>query len=211
MISQFNPDWNKAYNFLDPKNRAEIAKQDAYNVSGPLTMAPYKSGGGDVIISPWGSNRALDSGQYAEGFVYLIETDSVVNADKLANLQPNPLEFCSKELRVDPNNMLSLQRHRGRQEYWDVKKGVLTVVLDGERIDVPAGKAIFIPQGAVHCMCNVSDSPVTVIELQTGVCREEDNVRLADFSDRATYPITTETEYRSAQLYDSLCAEIRQK
>lgn len=209
--SRFNPFWNKDYDFSDAKNLAEIAKQDAFDVNGPLTMTPYKAGGGDVITSPWGSNRALDGGQYAADFVYAIAAEGVVNADKLANLKPKPLEFCSKELVVDPNNMLSLQRHRGRQEHWDVKAGVLTVVLDGERIDVPAGQSIFIPQGAVHCMCNVSDAPVTVVELQTGVCREEDNVRLADFSKRPTYPITTETEFKSAQIYGALCDDIAQK
>lgn len=211
MTGHFNPDWNPHYNFSDPKNLAEIEKQDAFDRAGPLTMTQYQSGGGDTIQSPWGSNKALDAGNYPDGYVYKVNADEVVNPDSLSLLQPRPREFCSKELVVRPGNMLSLQRHRGRQEYWAVKEGVLNVILNGERIDVPAGKAIFVPQRAVHCMNNVSDHSVTVIELQTGICREEDNVRLIDFAGRPTYPLTTENEWRSAQAYALLQQEIVEK
>ena len=118
-----------------------------------------------------------------------------------------------------PGNQLSLQRHRGREEYWVVKEGLLTVIVDGQMIDVPAGQAIFIPQGAIHCMNNRTDANVHVEELQFGICREADNVRLVDATvdaqgnpaPRPTYPLTTQTEFESAKLFAALAVEIAAK
>ncbi|MFA7276655.1 MAG: phosphomannose isomerase type II C-terminal cupin domain [Pseudobdellovibrionaceae bacterium] len=209
MATRFNLEWNPHYDFASEQNRSEIERNDVYDPEADMNY--YQSGGGDVIPSPWGSNKALDAGKYAEGHIYTIGNDEVVNPQCLAAIDPRPTEFCSKELIVNPGNMLSLQRHRGRQEYWAVQEGTLTVVLDGVRHDVPAGKAIFIPQGAAHCMINVSEQPVKVIELQTGICRENDNIRLVDFSGRPTYPLTSEVEFESAKLYARIQREIVQK
>jgi uncharacterized cupin superfamily protein len=112
---------------------------------------------------------------------------------------------------VNPGYMLSLQRHRGRAEIWEVTEGVLTVIMDGKRHDVEAGNSITLPKGSVHCMINSSDKPVVVRETQTGICRESDNIRLVDFNNRPTYPLTSEVEFLSAQLYAEIQAEHAQR
>ena len=65
-------------------------------------------------------------------------------------------------------------------------------------------------------MNNKTNAPVHVEELQFGICREADNVRLLDATrddagnpkPRATYPIRNEIEFKSAQLFAKLANEI---
>lgn len=179
MNARFPLQWNPHYDFNDPASQKEIAAVDSYDLASDA--ADYSSG--DVIISPWGNNQVLES------------------------KKENGVEICIKKIMVKPGYMLSLQRHRGREELWAVEQGVLTVISNGTRHDVPAGQSITLPKGAVHCMINSSDAPVTVIETQRGVCREKDNIRLVDFNNRPTYPLTTENEYKSAILYAQIQAE----
>lgn len=179
MTDRFPAKWNPHYDFNDPASKKEIAAVDGYDLA--ADAADYS--GGDIIESPWGSNQVLES------------------------KKENGVEICIKKITVKPGYMLSLQRHRGREELWAVEQGVLTVISNGERHDVPAGQSITLPKGAVHCMINSSDSPVTVIETQKGICREKDNIRLLDFNNRPTYPLTTENEYKSAILYAEIQAE----
>lgn len=190
-----------------------------------MKMTPYQRGGGSVIDSPWGSNQSLDCDDANADTVqnYLakfgLTFGTLLNANASHGGRAEPVEFCVKDLVVRPGNQLSLQKHQGREEFWVVKKGLLTVVVDGQRIDVEEGNAIFIPKGAVHCMNNRTDADVEVEELQLGICREEDNVRLLDATrdqngnpkPRATYPIVTENEFKSAQIFAKLANEIAAK
>jgi mannose-6-phosphate isomerase-like protein (cupin superfamily) len=178
-MDKFQAAYNPHYDFQNPANRKEIDVVDSYDIHSDA--ADYTSG--DVIESPWGSNQVLES------------------------KKENGVEICIKKITVKPGYMLSLQRHRGREELWAVEEGVLTVISNGERHDVPAGESITLPKGAVHCMINSSHAPVTVIETQTGICREKDNIRLLDFNNRPTYPLTTENEFKSAKLYAQIQAE----
>lgn len=214
--------FNFHYPYNDPTYIAEIEKQDGFDSEGALLkMTPYQSGGGSIIPSPWGSNQSIDAGvgdtqtvlkyleKYNLNFVGLINpTGSPSTAE--------PVEFCIKDLVVNAGNQLSLQRHRGREEYWIVKAGILTVIVDGHQLDVNAGEAIFIPKGSTHCMNNKTNAQVHVEELQFGICREADNVRLLDATrdefgapkPRPTYPIRNEVEFKSAQLFAKLANEI---
>lgn len=179
--SRFNAAWNDGYDFSNPANVREIEAVESYDIaSDTAKYAPS-----DVISSPWGSNRVL----------------SVENKDGT--------ETCIKEIIVKPGFMLSLQRHRARAEIWDVTDGTLGIICNGEYNEIPAGQSVTLPEGAVHCMINPTDAPVTVKETQTGICRERDNIRLVDFSGRATYPLTSETEYKSAILYRDIMKKLK--
>ncbi len=173
MAHAFNKGWNPHYNFDDPANLREIAAVESYSLE--TDRADYTTG--QTVDSPWGSNQVLEA------------------------RRENGIDICTKKITVKPGYMLSLQRHRGREELWEVKEGTLTVILDGTRYDVPAGQSISMHRGAVHCMINSSGAPVTVVETQSGICREKDNIRLVDFNNRPTYPLTSEIEYKSALLY----------
>lgn len=227
MTTEFNKKMNPCYPIGDEVYRAEIDKQQAVDNGGRealLAMTPYKSGGGSVFESPWGTNQSIDAGGATSETVakYLISNSlsfgALLNPTGAVS-DAEPLEFCTKGLVVKPGNQLSLQRHRGREEYWIVKSGTLTVIVDGHRIDVGAGQGIFIPKGSTHCMNNNTDEPVHVEELQFGICREADNVRLLDATrdtdgnpkPRPTFPIKNDAEYRSAILFAQLAIEIAEK
>ena len=173
MPENFNPDWNTHYDFQNPENLRQIAAVDGYT----LENDPKAYKAGEIIHSPWGINQVTDIG--AE----------------------NDEDICIKKITINAGYMLSLQRHRGRKEIWNVKEGVLTVILNGELKEISSGHSIDIPKGAVHSMINSSDTPVVVLETQQGKCREGDNIRLIDSHGRPTYPLTSETEYKSAILY----------
>lgn len=67
-----------------------------------------------------------------------------------------------KKLVVDPGCSTSRQRHFGRQEVWVY----------------PGGNVETVGAGEWHQLSNSSESPLTVIEVQTGVCEEDDIERV---------------------------------
>lgn len=200
VAAQFDLTLNPHFPFQDPAYKAEIQKVEEYdrafeaNDQEALLAAERAALGGKdgyamglKVESPWGDNTVLE------------------------NKHENGQDITIKEITVKPGFMLSLQRHRGREELWEVKSGTLTVIADGERIEVKAGESIKLRKGVVHCMNNAHGEPVTVIETQTGINREADNVRLLDFNNRPVYPLRDANEFKSAQLYAELHREIEQK
>lgn len=86
-----------------------------------------------------------------------------------------------KKLTILPGNRLSLQRHRHRSELWTVVDGSAYVQCDNQYFALRAGEQIFLPKGCMHRLSNVSDAPVTVIEIQFGnILSEEDIERFND-------------------------------
>jgi mannose-6-phosphate isomerase-like protein (cupin superfamily) len=61
-----------------------------------------------------------------------------------------------------------------------VVQGKGIVMLNEEQRNVSIGDTVFIPKEAVHRLQNKGSTPLIVIEIQLGVCLEEDVVRLAD-------------------------------
>ncbi len=194
---------NQYYNFNNPENIAYIDATTAYNAAfinsnlNLLQEAEIKALNGNneykigvKVKSPWGTNKVIEA--------------------HISEFGKNE-DIVKKEITIKPGFMLSLQRHRGREELWEVTSGTLTVISDGEIHTVNAGENIKLPKGNVHCMINLNNNPVTVIETQTGTCREADNVRLLDFNGRPTYPLKTKNEFLSAILYTQIHLEIEQK
>lgn len=86
-----------------------------------------------------------------------------------------------KRIKVKPGGQLSLQYHHHRAEHWVVVAGTARVTLDDRVMDLKPCEQIFIPQGAVHRLENVTDEPVEIIEVQYGsYLGEDDIVRLED-------------------------------
>ena len=86
-----------------------------------------------------------------------------------------------KELTVAPNSCLSMQRHEKRAEFWFVAEGLAAVYTlnsssDSELIDTfTQHQHIWIPRSQWHMLCNESDQPLKLIEIQFGEnCVEED-------------------------------------
>jgi mannose-6-phosphate isomerase-like protein (cupin superfamily) len=221
MQDKFNPQWNPHYDFTNLKNLAEIEKQEKFGTAFKARDWDYvqeaerrELGGvagyakGVVISKEWGTNVVLDF--YKDG-------DD---------------DICIKEIGVNPNCMLSLQSHLGRQEKWEVLSGTLSAIADGKIYEISAkgcfditngmpvkisdNNYIELPKGVVHCMINRHDELAVVKETQRGITLESDNKRYIDqirnqAEPRATIPLTTENQYECAKLYWRIENEIAQK
>lgn len=159
-----------------------------------------------------------------EGYAIGVNVDSPWGDNAVVNVgHEGGIDICIKDITVKPGFMLSLQKHRGRKERWEVSEGTLSLIMDGNIYDVsPNGvyldvdgdmeiisdnNYIDLPKGSVHCMINRSFKPVKVRETQSGITREADNIRLGgDFTGRPTYPLTNEMEFKSAILYAKIHA-----
>lgn len=148
------------------------------------TLAAYKVGDHDT--RPWGSYAVIALGTNENGE-----------------------EFCEKEIVVNPQQILSLQSHDYRREHWVVRQGVLTVVLDGARLEILAGKDVRIPLRGVHCMANLGPEPCIVKEVQTGICREEDIRRYVDAYGRGTEKAEDEKTVKSIAVYNDILKQLK--
>ena len=87
-----------------------------------------------------------------------------------------------KELTVAPKTCLSMQRHEHRAEFWFVAEGEATVYTvdphstDYDLLASPAKhQSTWIKLGEWHQLCNETDQPLKLIEIQYGDnCVEED-------------------------------------
>jgi mannose-1-phosphate guanylyltransferase/mannose-6-phosphate isomerase len=104
------------------------------------------------VYRPWGYYESVDAGE----------------------------RFQVKRLMVKPGHGLSLQLHRKRAEHWVVVKGRATVTRGDETVTLEENQSTFIPVGTKHRLQNLSDSPVFLIEVQSGSYLGEDDIERFD-------------------------------
>ena len=97
---------------------------------------------------PWGSYESLKSGQ----------------------------GFQIKEIIVNPNSAISLQRHKKRSEHWVVIKGIATVTKGNKKIQLKKNESIDIKVGEIHRLENKTKKELKIIEIQTGEYLGEDDI-----------------------------------
>lgn len=90
-----------------------------------------------------------------------------------------------KELTVDPGKCLSMQRHKDRAEHWFVAEGTATVYTLDVSTDVELRgtftkfQSLHIGKQEWHQLCNETDAPLKIIEIQYGDnCIEDDIERI---------------------------------
>jgi cytidyltransferase-like protein len=86
-----------------------------------------------------------------------------------------------KELTVAPGEKLSMQRHQDRSEHWFVSEGTATVYTINRKTDVELlgvynkHQHLHVDKTQWHQLCNETDQPLKVVEIQYGDrCEEED-------------------------------------
>jgi mannose-6-phosphate isomerase len=85
-----------------------------------------------------------------------------------------------KIITVGPGEVLSLQRHRKRDELWVALTEGLEVTL-GERVFRPQlFQEMFVPRETKHRMAGVGDAPARWLEVSFGVFEEDDIERFDD-------------------------------
>lgn len=89
-------------------------------------------------------------------------------------------ETCLKRITVFPNQRPSLQLHYKREEIWIIQSGKGLVTLDNVEFEASSGDIIRVRKEEVHRIKCISDENLVFIELQTGICEEEDIIRLED-------------------------------
>ncbi|MBI5918801.1 MAG: mannose-1-phosphate guanylyltransferase/mannose-6-phosphate isomerase [Nitrosomonadales bacterium] len=90
-----------------------------------------------------------------------------------------------KRIVVKPRAKLSLQSHEHRAEHWIVVNGSAIVTVDKMRRLVESNESVYIPVGATHRLENVGETPLCLIEVQTGsYLGEDDIIRYEDIYQR---------------------------
>ncbi len=89
--------------------------------------------------------------------------------------------YKTKAIHVDVGGCLSLQTHQHRAEHWVVVSGSAKVRRGGEVLTLHTDQSVFIPIGTLHSLENIGNTPLQVIEVQTGthLC-ERDIIRFED-------------------------------
>ena len=85
-----------------------------------------------------------------------------------------------KRIIVNPKQRLSLQLHQHRSEYWHILSGEGRMQLGDRDWIVSSGDAIEIDKLEVHRITNECETPLVILELQTGDCKENDIIRIED-------------------------------
>jgi mannose-1-phosphate guanylyltransferase/mannose-6-phosphate isomerase len=89
--------------------------------------------------------------------------------------------FKVKRIQVKPGASLSLQMHHHRAEHWIVVKGVAEITNGDQVITLTENQSTYIPQGQTHRLANPGDTPLEIIEVQSGsYLGEDDIVRFED-------------------------------
>lgn len=103
---------------------------------------------GDCDLRPWGSWAVLDCAE----------------------------DYCVKRITINPHGMISLQLHHYRKELWVIVEGSGIVTLDSESFTVQKRDIIEITPNTKHRIANKSDTPIVLIEIQTGDKLDEDDI-----------------------------------
>ncbi|MDF2691114.1 MAG: mannose-phosphate guanylyltransferase/mannose-6-phosphate isomerase [Gammaproteobacteria bacterium] len=84
--------------------------------------------------------------------------------------------FQVRRVKIKPNMMISLQKHKLRSEHWVVVKGIAEVVYNDETHVVKENQSFYVPAGIVHSIKNIGDKLLEFIEVQVGECLKEDDI-----------------------------------
>ena len=89
--------------------------------------------------------------------------------------------FKVKRIQVKPGASLSLQMHHHRAEHWIVVKGTAEITNGDKVLVLTENQSTYIPQGQTHRLANPGDTPLEIIEVQSGsYLGEDDIVRFED-------------------------------
>ena len=89
--------------------------------------------------------------------------------------------FIVKRIQVKPGASLSLQKHQHRAEHWIVVKGTAEIICGEKKLTLSENQSTYIPLGEKHRLSNPYDTPLEIVEVQSGsYLGEDDIVRFED-------------------------------
>ncbi len=96
--------------------------------------------------------------------------------------------FKVKRIQVKPKASLSLQKHHHRAEHWIVVTGTAEIINGDKILTLTENQSTYIPLGEVHRLSNPGNTPLEIIEVQSGsYLGEDDIVRYEDSYGRKDY------------------------
>lgn len=84
--------------------------------------------------------------------------------------------FKIKLIELTSKKRISLQRHKSRAEHWVVVSGMAKITSDGKESFVRSNESVYIPKGKKHRLENPLRMPLKIVEVQTGMYLEEDDI-----------------------------------
>ena len=85
-----------------------------------------------------------------------------------------------KKITVKPKQRLSLQLHEHRTEWWKVITGSGEMQVGNSVFKISDWDTVEIERYQVHRVENIGDTDLIFVEIQTGVCKEDDIIRIRD-------------------------------
>ena len=90
-----------------------------------------------------------------------------------------------KELTINKNSSISLQKHHHRAEHWTVSEGKPKITIGKKVFFKKVNESVFVPKGSIHRIENNFNEPVKIIEAQLGnILKETDIIRYKDIYGR---------------------------
>lgn len=125
-----------------------------------------------------------------------IESSSQLTKNYLGNVEKRPwgnyhiiaknTGYQIKEIKVNQNSKLSLQKHKSRSEFWQIVKGKSKIIIEEKEYFLREKEHIYIPKNTIHRIENIGKEELIFIEIQLGEnLKEEDIIRLEDDYGRA--------------------------
>jgi len=93
-----------------------------------------------------------------------------------------------KKITVKPKQRLSLQLHEHRNEWWKVITGSGEMQVGNSTFRILPWDTVEIEKYQVHRVENIGDTDLIFVEVQTGVCQEDDIIRIEDDYNRRSPP-----------------------
>ena len=130
-----------------------------------------------------------DLGNWKEIWKFFIKKNSKKNIKKNTFLRPwgkyinlfSGQNFLLKELTINPNSSISLQKHNHRSERWTVISGHPKITINKKIFFLKPNEMTFIPKGSIHRIENVFNKMVKIVEVQMGsLLKETDIIRYKD-------------------------------
>ena len=84
--------------------------------------------------------------------------------------------YLLKKIVILPQEEISYQSHKYRDEHWIIVKGEIEVTKENKKLQLSENNYLFIQSNTKHKMTNHSDTPVVIIEVQTGKFISEDDI-----------------------------------
>ena len=81
-----------------------------------------------------------------------------------------------KEIVINPESSISLQKHEYRSEHWIIVEGEGLITRNNQKITLSVNQEIFIPKGMKHRITNKKKSSLKFIEVQIGKYLGEDDI-----------------------------------